>query len=260
MLTNLPQLTKDQVRLHNLSLGARDLGSAALGWLPQIIEILSNLLKDTCFVEFSRVSIESTMAPTGTVFSLSWPPKPGVLFLELDTKVLQKCAYKAIDVPEIPENLDPKLSDLEQGIVSYLLSSVIEATGESFQLVSMVERPAGSVLCVSCALKIGALNSLARVWVPEPLLAVQSRKSAIETGKLRCDLSEVVATFELGKVDLTQEELNTLEPGDIVILESASLSSIQANWVESPQIIITGSVAKDEQTEQYSFTVGSIHG
>lgn len=229
MLKNLPNLTRDEVKLGNLLAGCSAMAVQATSWLPGIQETLSKILKVPCVLEFAKSSIESKPRSTGQLFQITWPPKSGSIWVECDTKILQHCAYRSIEAQIVPEDMDPKLSDLETGIVMYLFSRVFESTNESFALSDLQEELEKPVFCLSFKFTVGDLNSYVKLWVSPEILTPVANPNALELGKQRCALAEFPLKLELGRVDLTPEELQGLEAGDIIILENSSLDSVEAH-------------------------------
>lgn len=258
MLNSLPRLTRDAVKLINLVAGCSAMSDSAKTWLPGIEEVLSKLTQVACKIEFKRASFEPKPEITGALFAITWPPKAGMAWIESDIKTLQNCAYRVIGTKSIPEDLDPKLSDLESGIVRYILTHVFESTKEAFQISQSLELPKSPVLCLSLEFKLGDLNSYIRLWLTPEMLSATPVSSAKELGKQRCMSAEFPLRVELGQVPLTPEELKNLEAGDIVILENASLNSVQAFLGDPACVTLKGSVKADEATMDYSFSIEEL--
>ncbi len=257
MLKNLPKLTRDEVKLRNLVAGCLPMAEKAVTWLPGIQEVLSKRIGVACQIDYQRMSIESKPDMTGAVFAITWPPRAGSIWVECDTKTLQSCVYKAIQQPA-PEALDPKLSNLESGIVLYLLTGVFESTQEAFQVSNLQEKPQVPLLCLSFKFTLEDQNSYIRLWISPEMLTPSPAASALELGKQRCLSAEIPLRVELGSVLLTQEELAGLEAGDIVVLENSSLKSVQAFVGDPVCATLKGSVSTDEQTKNYSFSIEEL--
>lgn len=258
MLNSLPRLTRDEASITNLIANCSSMAAKAKAWLPGIEELLSQLVGTPCKIEFKRFSVESKSDITGSVFSITWPPAAGNAWIECDTKTLQTCAYKAISQTVTTDNLDPKLSNLESGIVLFLLRRSLEGTKESFQITESQELLSKALLCLSFDFKLGDLNSYLRLWISPEMLTPDVSESASQTGKQRSMSAEFPLHFELGKVDLTQEELNGLEAGDIVILENSSLETVQAVLGDPVCAILKGSMTTNETTGNYSFSIQEL--
>ncbi|MEI6805589.1 MAG: hypothetical protein WCK49_03670 [Myxococcaceae bacterium] len=258
MLKNLTHLTQDEVKLGNLLAGSLDIAQQAQSFISVVQETLSQILKVPCVLELTRTSIESKPKNNGQLFQVTWPPKAGFIWVECDTKILQNCVYRAIEAQTNSENSDPKLSDLETGIVMYLFSRVFESTKESFALSDSQDKLQGPLLCLSLKFIVGELNSYVKLWVSPEILSVSTNPNALELGKQRCASAEILLSVELGQVELTPEELQGLEAGDIVILENGSLSTVQAHVGDPVCLTLKGSVQADETTKKYSLTIEEL--
>lgn len=257
MLNNLPKLTREEVKLINLVATCSSMANQALAWLPGIQEVLSKLVKTTCTLEFTRSSFESSPKITGGFLQITWPPKAGFIGIECDTKTLQHCAYQVIE-STVPEDLDPKLSNLETGIIMHMLARVFESTKESFQFSDSQELPKTLTLCLSFKLTLGDLNSYVKLWISPELLTPIPAKSALELGKTRCMSAEIPLRIELGKVALTQEEFKNLEVGDIIILENSSLKSVDGFLGDPSYATLKGALSTNETTGFYSLFIQEL--
>jgi hypothetical protein len=257
MLNSLPQLTRDEATLTNLMVNCSSTAEKAKAWLPSIEEALSKIINAPCKVEFKRASAESKPEVAGSLFCITWPPAAGKAWVECDTKTLQICAYKAV-AQNRPDELDPKLSTLEAGIVKLLLTRAIESTGESFQITNDSDIPQTSLLCLSLSFSVDGSNSYIKLWITPDMLTPDESIASVDLGKKRSALAEIPLRFELGKVELTQEELNSLEVGDIIILENSSLDAVQAVLGDPICASLKGAVTTNETTGNYSFSIQEL--
>lgn|SRR3989338_8381929 len=256
MLTNLKKLSSAEVKLQNTKILCESMATQALAWMPTIQESLSKLTHLDCSLEFARSSIESKPEITGSLLAITWPPKAGLIWIESDTKTLQTCAYHAISSTLTPE--DPQLSDLETGIVRYLISQALGSTKQSFEFSDTSELPQAPSLCLSFKFTVGDLNSYIRLWISQELLDPQTPEKALEIGKTRCLLSEFPFRIALGKVNLTQEEFKNLEAGDIIVLENSSFQSVEAFIGDPTFTTLKGSLSTDDTTGRYSLSIQEL--
>lgn len=256
MLANLKKLSREEVTLTNIVAQCSSMASQAKTWLPGVAESLSKSTNLACKLKFTKASIESKPKITGSILAVTWPPKTGFFWIECDTKTLQNCAYRAIGSTVTPE--DPKLSDLETGIVMHLITRALESTKEAFQLNDTPERPTVPTLCLSFKFTTADTNSYIRLWISQDLLTPEASGSALELGKTRCLSAEFPLSIELGKVNLTPEEFKSLEPGDIIVLENSAWQSVTASVGDPAFKTLEGSIYTDEKTGHYSFSVKEL--
>lgn len=262
MLLNLPKMSRAEAQLQNLALQCSSETKVGLSWLTEIQTLLSKLVHTNCTLTLAQTSVVATPELTGSFFTVTWPPKSGFFWIECETKIFQKCAYLAIETPSVPENLDPKLSNLETGIVKYLLTRLLETTQESFEIIDSKEFPKVPLFCLSFKLLVGDRNSYVRLWAStdllESLVSESVTGSALELGKTRAILAKIPLRIELAKISVTPEEVKNLEPGDVVILEDYSSRAVDGFLGEPACAILKGSLNSDETTGRYSFSILDI--
>ena len=157
-----------------------------------------------------------------------------LLAIELDPRLALCIVDRALGGTggrEIAPPLTP-LSEVARGVLAYVGARAIHATGSTAHRVRTVVTSGAALasaigdkgsLVWPASLAIGDDSGVVRVWIPEPALVSAPSRAWRVTSDALSALSIAMAV-EVGGARLTIGELASLVPGDVVVLDHASVA------------------------------------
>lgn len=259
VFSGLPRLTRTRVQLVNRLLTHLPQTPFEISFKEQFFQQLQDLLQIDCDFWFDSIntveakSIATVVANPSCIAVLSLPPKPYKVFLECDLEIAQLCINRLLGGQE--DELDPQrpLSEIEDGVFSFILLKILhllhQNAHEEYKLMPKLEgiistpvdlsqkvTTAEPWICINFRLFADVQVGYCRVMLPQGLIQDAFPVEVPNVGPAaaryrrrqndRLDLISSLRTSfcaEVGRMSLPIEDLQSLDKGDIVLVEQTDL-------------------------------------
>lgn len=228
------------------------------GFVEQLSQTVSDHLKLPCqfspAVEVRAVDLDKArkiLPETGCFVVVGASPTEHKILIDLDTNLSSLCIDKLLGGKGDSGRIVRALTEIEQGVLSFILLKVLHHFHQGWQggsqialtldrIVAKDEDAFGFLedspqLCmVGTRIGLGKRVGYARIFMPGGLLtetfgATPPQQGNEDLSTLRqrlqvCGDIVVPLRFQVADIDLDDDDLRSLEPGDIVLLENHELS------------------------------------
>ncbi|QQR79687.1 MAG: hypothetical protein IPJ69_10070 [Deltaproteobacteria bacterium] len=249
----LPQYSQKDVRLAQDVMACLPRLGFSQKLSTHISQLLTKELNETILIKREKLDVcikddlIKRLPPQGVFASVSLNPSPDKLVVELDPML----SFWAIDklmggVGDLPHSLR-NLTEIEEGVLSFLvlkvLATLFEKSGTAarfhFRLdaihsthhdvVDRLEGQTAHFVSLYFRISFGKKSGFVKVYIPDSILEgsdLQSMDADQEYLEARIQNYEEILTqiwAEVGTAALTAGDVNQLESGDVILLDSHSV-------------------------------------
>jgi len=228
------------------------------GFQESLLQVVTEFLKDPCQIsepELKSLSLEqlkSSLPPVGHITILGAGPSEHKILVELDPKLVGLSIERILGGTGEGNRGRRKLTELEEGVVSFGVLKVLQHFQNGWehanQLALTLERftsgtdeldetllSSSRYYSIGFRIGVGSQLMFLRIILPQALVINSVFSQPAQTSSTHADRDymrrllstlgekQLDARVELAQLDLSQEDVASLEPGDIILIENHQL-------------------------------------
>lgn len=272
--SNLPHYTAEQATLQRSLVDYLTQRPFRADFLSRLGSLVESYIKVPCkfsdpvLQPLSRGDLPALLPTTGCILALGAAPTEHKILVDLDSSIVGFVIDRLLGGTGEAARILRPLTEIEQGVLSFLLLKMIAFVHEGWQSgrevalsldrfastvdeLSDITDAESSYYLIGASFAVGKRVGYARVLLPFSLITTsfrappaQSDPSPEELEYMRSvfhslAVESVTAVIEGARLDLGPDDIAQLEPGDIIVLENHEVS-LRSGFVEGNAFVRLG--------------------